>query len=365
MFSFASEKTIGQTLTMSAPSQVCGGLDFNINLTSTQSGYILLVYSENGINGPWIEESSGKTISTLVSPGVYGVTLPRNIVLSRIYKFYYWANYNDYFNYSRRYVSNNYVELPQSEWKTINLFETPFVNTINITKCGNEQFSVMPTDAGAGGNIVPAGTTYTWSVFSTTSTVTGAVDNNASGNLSITQTVTNGTNTQTTVVYRVLPTSSNGCPGDYFNLNLTLNPAPQIETINGQVCSGSNYQNDFSSISGAIIPTGTTYNWTFTNNLAVNNESAGTSSATSFTQLVSNTLNSTQTVTYSITPNSGSCMGTPFTLNLGVKPKPFVSTQSKSICSNSTFSFSPSNGGVGGNIIPVGTTYTWIYQPNL
>ena len=334
---------------MTAPARVCSGLDFNINVTSTQTGYILLVYSDSDpINGPWVEESSGgKSINTQISPGVYGVTLPRNIVVSRTYKLYFWSTYNDYFNYARGLASNNYVVLPQAQWKSINLYETPYVSNINITKCGNEAFSVLPTNGGSGGNIVPTGTTYTWSVFSTTASVTGASDNNNSGNLSISQTVLNGTNTVTTVVYQVLPTTPNGCPGDFFYINLLLNPAPQIPTVNDQVCSGSAYQNNFSSISGAIIPANTTYNWTFTNNTFVNNESAGTSSATSFTQTLTNTLNGTQTVSYTVSPNTNGCAGNPFTLNLGVKPTPYVSTQSTSICSNSTFSFTPSNGGAG------------------
>lgn len=350
---------------MSAPTFVCSNSNYDITVTSSQYGvYVMLVYSVN--SGPWVVDlSSGLRLTTAISGGGgYFYKYTRNTNTTKTYKLYYWTNSTDYQNYLSNNNLVNYQEIESNKWVTTQLYTTPSISDINLTKCGNEQFSVVPVDGGGTGNRVPAGTTYTWT-YTTSAAVNGATSNTISGTTSITQNVINATNSQTTVVYEVLATSAEGCQAENnFFINVLLNPAPQIPTVNDQVCSGTAYQNNFSSISGAIIPANTTYNWTYTNNTFVNNESTGTSSATSFTQTLSNTTNGSQTVIYTVSPNTNGCAGNPFTLNLGVKPTPYVSTQSTSICSNSTFSFTPSNGGAGNNIVPAGTTYTWVYIAN-
>jgi hypothetical protein len=72
---------------------------------------------------------------------------------------------------------------------------------------------------------------------------------------------------------------------------------------------------------------------------------------------LSSAINTQQQITYTISPTSGNCLGSSFTSLITVNPKPSVTNQSLEICSDSSFSLSPTNGG--GSIIPSGTVYTW------
>jgi hypothetical protein len=75
-----------------------------------------------------------------------------------------------------------------------------------------------------GSVIVPSGTTYTWSVLDNTS-ISGEANNSTAVN-SISQTLTNSTNSQTSVSYTITPISgsSGNCVGSNFNVNLTVKP---------------------------------------------------------------------------------------------------------------------------------------------
>ena len=73
-----------------------------------------------------------------------------------------------------------------------------------------------------------------------------------------------------------------------------------------------------------------------------------------------NPTNVNQTATYTVTPASGIspiCNGSSFSVTVTVAPKPYVQNATTSVCSTSSFSFSPTNGS--GNIVPSGTLYSW------
>ncbi len=337
---------------MTAPSRVCAQQGFSIDMQADRMLYVQLEYSING-GSSWVNTNI-----------IYGLTTSDDVTWSYTFQGISISQTTRYrLVYSDSYDLSNPSTYEKTGGLEITLYPKPIIaNEAPITTCSGTAFTDTPLPGGSNNNVVPSLTTYTWSVASN-SNLTGW-SNQSIGQSAISQTLVNTTIVSQTITYTVTPKSSDGCFGSTFKVFVTVNPIATISNINDQVCSGSSYQNNFSSISGAMIPAATTYNWTFTNNSAVNNESSGTSSATSFTQALINTSNSTQTVTYSITPNSGTCLGTTFSINLGVKPKPYVSTQSTSICSNSSFNFSPTNGGIGSNIIPSGTTYTWVYQNN-
>ncbi|MDR3653106.1 MAG: PKD domain-containing protein [Paludibacter sp.] len=105
----------------------------------------------------------------------------------------------------------------------------PVITGFNTEICNGSTFSVTPVDGTDG--IVPAGTTYTWSmpVISPAGSVTGA-SAQASSQTSISQTLTNTTSTAATVVYTVTPVSGSGCAGNVFGVIVTVDP-----TINPNV----------------------------------------------------------------------------------------------------------------------------------
>ncbi|MCA6494770.1 MAG: hypothetical protein IM564_06360, partial [Chitinophagaceae bacterium] len=72
---------------------------------------------------------------------------------------------------------------------------------------------------------------------------------------------------------------------------------------------------------------------------------------------LSNRTNTQQTVTYTVTPISGNCTGSAFTVLVSVNPTPEISAMSTTVCSGLSFLISPTNTING--IVPAGTSYTW------
>ena len=106
-----------------------------------------------------------------------------------------------------------------------------------------------------------------------------------------------------------------------------------------------------------IVPSGTTYSWsapTVTGDLT---GGASGSAQSSITGTLSNPTNTAQTATYTITPLSGSCTGSTFTLTVTVNPTPAITAMTNTICGSASFTASPVNNTNG--IVPSGTTYTW------
>ena len=82
-------------------------------------------------------------------------------------------------------------------------------------------------------------------------------------------------------------------------------------------------------------------------------------------QVLTNELNIVQTVTYLVTPTSGTdgnCEGDPFNVTVDVDPVPSIGNIILDpICSGEGFTVSPENGlGVNSDdVVPSNTTYTW------
>ena len=75
------------------------------------------------------------------------------------------------------------------------------------------------------------------------------------------------------------------------------------------------------------------------------------------TGTLTNPTNAIQTAIYTVTPTSGSCTGSDFTVTVTVNPKPAVTNMTDVICSGGSFTAAPADGTNG--IVPVITTYTW------
>lgn len=147
------------------------------------------------------------------------------------------------------------------------------------------------------------------------------------------------------------------------NSELVVNETPLIPDQTLSICSDDiftlNLVNGVPTAS-TVVPTNTTYTWPspiltggMTGGIAGNNE-------TSISQTLTNPTNAPQTAIYFITPtsgNTGTCIGPDFALFVTVNPTPSINNITAAFCSEESFSFTPVNGG--GNIVPVGTTYSW------
>jgi len=147
------------------------------------------------------------------------------------------------------------------------------------------------------------------------------------------------------------------------NAELIVNQTPLIPDQTLTICSEDTFTLnlvDGVPTPATVVPTNTTYTWPtpivtggMTGGIAGNNE-------TGISQTLDNPTNTPQTALYFITPTSGnigSCIGPAFALLVTVNPKPAVNNITAAFCSEEAFSFTPTNGG--GNIVPIGTTYSW------
>ena len=242
---------------------------------------------------------------------------------------------------------------------TINFPEQPVVQNIPLDLCSDESFSIVP-DASLAGNQIPAGTLYTWSAPSITP-AGGATGGTAQTTpvSSIDQQLTNTTDGVVSAIYTVTPTL-NGCLGDPFEVELTLRPRPVIQDYAPVICSGDTFTIDPENILPNSVPIGTRYTWTapvISNPGAISGASENTVPLNDISQTLINSSGNDVTVVYEVTPQSGSCTGDSFFINVVVEPTPFINDIQESVCTGGTFEVIPTTNG--SDIVPANTTYTW------
>jgi len=237
---------------------------------------------------------------------------------------------------------------------TVTVNPKPVITNKTATICGGTSFTIIPVN---GTDIVPTGTTYSWSAPTVTGGLTGGAA--GSGQTTISGTLINPTNTVQTATYTVTPTTTVPCPGASFTVTVTVNPTPVVSSMALNICSGEPFfifpSNNPPSF---VIPAGTTYSWSsplVTGGITGGGAGSG---QTSIRDTLTNPTNIVQTATYTITPTSGSCIGASFTIDVNVNPKPTIPAQTVSVCSGETFTVTPSNNPPG-TIVPTGTTYSW------
>ena len=127
---------------------------------------------------------------------------------------------------------------------TVNVNPKPSITALPETICSNTRFTVSPANGTNG--IVPANTRYTWATPTSnpTSAISGGV---AQSSLApnISQILTNNSNAQATLTYRVTPTSgaAGACIGDPFNVEVTVNPMPILTSTltPPAICNETNF----------------------------------------------------------------------------------------------------------------------------
>ena len=238
---------------------------------------------------------------------------------------------------------------------------TPQFGTLTATTiCSDQTLSFTPVDGTDG--IVPAGTTYTWTVDANAN-ITGETGIASPQNsIGLNQTLRNETTTLQTVVYHVTPTSSLNCVGTTFTLNAPVNPIPYIGPKSYSICSNNAF--NYSPAGGDKIPAGTTYTWTVASNTNVTGQSNQTVPQSTITQTLLNTTTTLQTVVYTVTPiTPAGCVGPTFTITITITPTPLITDKTPIVCSGGSFSIQPMNG-VDNDIVPPGTAYTWTVALN-
>lgn len=216
--------------------------------------------------------------------------------------------------------------------------ETQIPNVIatppNQTICSGSTTSIALTSN------VP-GTTFSWTVIE--DGVTGTSDGSGA---TIAQTLTTISNATGTATYTITP-KTGSCTGSHITVVVTVNQTPFVFVTPRQtICSGSS---TFLFLSSNV--SGTTFSWTVIES-GVTGASAG--SGNIIEQTLNLTSNATGTATYTITPTSPNCVGSPVTVEVTVLPIPVgtATPSSQTICSGSTTSIALSSN-------TPDTTFSW------
>lgn len=143
----------------------------------------------------------------------------------------------------------------------------PVISQYSVRIGSGQVFNINPKTVND--DIVPIGTTYTWStpVLTPASSITGATSQSTS-QLSVSQTLTNVTHGIATVTYTVTPTSG-VCKGADFKVVVTVNPPIDPNVVQKNVdCLGANNGSLATAVEGGIpFSTGDPYrvSWTGAN----------------------------------------------------------------------------------------------------
>lgn len=236
---------------------------------------------------------------------------------------------------------------------TVTVAPVPDINNLTPVTCSGDTFSVTP--ANGGGNIVPAGTTFSWSAPAVTGGLTGGTAQ--SGQTSISQTLTNSTNAVQTATYNITATAGS-CLGSTFTIVVTVNPKPTVAgaPATQTACSGIAITPIVLSNPNSV-PGVSTYNWTRDN--LVNLTGIGGSGNGNISGTLTNNTGIPQTTIFTIYATSEEgCVSVSSTVSVTVEPVavPAAAPASQSVCSGigiTQVNFSSANG------VPI-TTYNWV-----
>ncbi len=354
---------IAATYTITATRGACSSTPFNLVLTVTPKPYINN-RTVPACSGSQFTDAPTNTGSDIVPTNIfYTWTAPTAAGLSGFTAQSNQSNFSGTLtNSTNAMISVNYTVSTSNLGctgstftATVNVKPTPTISAKTATICSNTSFNiVIPT----GSDIVPVGTTYSWAAPNTVGInglQFGAGLNSVAGTLS------NTTNAPINVNYNIIPRAA-GCDGSSFVATVTVNPVPIIVNMGPtQTGSGSTFNFPIGT-AGDIVPVGTTYAWTSPSvQTGITGAAAsGTPSPTALIGTLTNPTGGYLDATYTITPTFSSCVGNTFTYVVRVYPKPIISNKQFSICSGVPFIVSPQDGVPVGEVVPSGTTYTWL-----
>ena len=111
--------------------------------------------------------------------------------------------------------------------------------------------------------------------------------------------------------------------GATFTVTITVDPKPAVLNMTSTICSGGIFTTTPVNITNGIVPAGTTYSWGAA--VVTGGVTGGIAgSGISITGTLVNPTNVVQTVTYTVTPTSGTCVGSDFIVTVTVNPKPGI-----------------------------------------
>ncbi|RZJ30706.1 MAG: immunoglobulin domain-containing protein, partial [Flavobacterium sp.] len=237
---------------------------------------------------------------------------------------------------------------------TVTVNPAPSIGNQVGSACSGNAFTFAPVNGA--GNIIPAGTTYTWGIPTVTGGITGATA--LSNQPSFIQTLINPTNAVQTATYTITATSGT-CVGSTFTMVLSVNPKPTVaaDLTSQNICSGFAIA-PITLTNPNGVPGTTSYSWTRSNTTNIIGPISGSGNTVNLTLTNTTGVQQTTVFTFYATSEEG-CVSVAGTASVTVDPSPIVTAiAAQSVCSGSsiaTVNFASS---------VVGATFTWTRTDN-
>src|SRR5674536_195800 len=245
---------------------------------------------------------------------------------------------------------------------------TPVISSPGKTICDNTSTAITVSTSTTTSNT----TYYTGTVSAVGANITGASNGPATGTTigtALAQTLDNTGATAQTVTYNITPRTGTApgtllCSGTPIAVVVTVEPTPVISSPSKTICDNTSTA---ITVTASTTTSNTTYyTWTVSAvgaNItgASSGPATGTLLATQIAQTLDNTGATAQSVTYNITPWTGTapgallCSGTPIAVVVTVEPTPVISSPNKTICDNTSTAITVSTSTTTSNT----TYYTW------
>ncbi|MFN7015348.1 MAG: PKD-like domain-containing protein, partial [Bacteroidia bacterium] len=163
---------------------------------------------------------------------------------------------------------------------------------------------------------------YQWYSNAINSATGGIIITGATGATYSPPSNTAGTNYYYCVV--TFPSITGGCSVITTNTaEVIINPNPVIAAENVTICSSTTFTVTPTNANGNVVPVGTTYVWSTPSISPLGSVIGATAESipqNQISQTLINTTTSPATVTYTVTPTSGVCVGNNFTVTVVVNP---------------------------------------------
>ncbi|MBF6642157.1 gliding motility-associated C-terminal domain-containing protein [Flavobacterium sp. J49] len=163
---------------------------------------------------------------------------------------------------------------------------------------------------------------YQWYSNAINSATGGIIITGATGATYSPPSNTAGTNYYYCVV--TFPSITGGCSVITTNTaEVIINPNPVIAAENVTICSSTTFTVTPTNANGNVVPVGTTYVWSTPSISPLGSVTGATAESipqNQISQTLINTTTSPATVTYTVTPTSGVCVGNNFTVTVVVNP---------------------------------------------
>ncbi|KAA8479949.1 gliding motility-associated-like protein [Arcticibacter tournemirensis] len=164
----------------------------------------------------------------------------------------------------------------------------------------------------------------------------------------ITETLHNTTSYPLIVTYEIIP-MANGCAGETFLYEVTVNPSPVVSSSSSATICNDQPQNY--TITSDV--SNTTFSWSRAAVSEISNPAVTGQTGSTITETLHNTTVSPVIVSYEITPTANGCTGVPFIYQVTVNPTPTVtSSSSATVCNDKPQNYAITGGSSN-------TTFSW------